>query len=375
MGCVPSRGVTFTDPMAEHTPIHVTKAFMPPLEEYTEHLRRVWASGQLTNQGPAAVELEKLLAERLGVHACLFMANGTLAIQLALRALGVKGRVITTPYSYVATLSSILWENCEPVFVDIDPDTTCIDADAVEAALKNGATAILATHVYGIPCDVERLAELGKSYDARVIYDAAHAFDATYKGKSLLAFGDMATCSFHATKLFHTGEGGCVIAHNEKDAAQLRLLRSFGHIGDEHFQLGINAKASELNAIMGLTVLPHVERLMRERGLVVARYDAALASSPIQRPKAPEGWITNHAYYPVIFRSGEAMLRVKAALEAERIFPRRYFYPSLDALPYVKAHTCPVSRSIAERVLCLPLYPGLAEQDVNRIARLVAGSC
>ena len=260
MGCVPSRGVTFTDPMAEHTPIHVTKAFMPPLEEYTEHLRRVWASGQLTNQGPAAVELEKLLAERLGVHACLFMANGTLAIQLALRALGVKGRVITTPYSYVATLSSILWENCEPVFVDIDPDTTCIDADAVEAALKNGATAILATHVYGIPCDVERLAELGKRYDARVIYDAAHAFDATYKGKSLLAFGDMATCSFHATKLFHTGEGGCVIAHNEKDAAQLRLLRSFGHIGDEHFQLGINAKASELNAAMGLTVLPHVER-------------------------------------------------------------------------------------------------------------------
>ncbi len=358
--------------MSDRTPIHVTKAFVPPLEEYTKQLQRVWASGQLTNQGPLAVELEKLIAERLGVPYCLFMANGTLAIQLAIRALGVKGKVITTPYSYVATLSSILWEHCEPVFVDIDPSTTCIDANAVEAALKNGASAILATHVYGIPCDVERLAELGKHYNAKVIYDAAHAFGATYKGKSLLAYGDMATCSFHATKLFHTGEGGCVIAHNEEASAQLRLLRSFGHIGDEHFQLGINAKASELNAAMGLTVLPHVGRLMRERGQVVAHYDVALASAPIERPQAPEGWVTNHAYYPVIFRSGEAMQRVKSALEAEKVFPRRYFYPSLDTLPYVKAEACPVSRTIAERVLCLPLYPGLAEGDVERIASITA---
>jgi dTDP-4-amino-4,6-dideoxygalactose transaminase len=357
--------------MSDCTPIYVTKAFVPPIEEYTEQLRRIWANGQLTNQGPLALELEQLLAERLGVPHCLFMANGTLAIQLALRALKVKGRVITTPYSYVATLSSILWEHCEPVFVDIDPDTTCIDANAVEAALEDGASAILATHVYGIPCDVERLAELGKHYGAKVIYDAAHAFGATYKGEQLLAYGDMATCSFHATKLFHTGEGGCVIAHNEQDAAQLRLLRSFGHIGDEHFQLGINAKASELNAAMGLTVLPHVERLMSERGQVVAQYDAALASAPIVRPQAPEGWVTNHAYYPVIFRTGEAMQRVKAALEAEKVFPRRYFYPSLDTLPYVKAEACPVSRSIAERVLCLPLYPGLAIVDIDRITGIV----
>jgi dTDP-4-amino-4,6-dideoxygalactose transaminase len=360
--------------MSDRKPINVTKAFVPPLEEYTEQLQRVWASGQLTNQGALAVELERILAERLDVPYCLFMANGTLAIQLAIRALGVKGKVITTPYSYVATLSSILWEHCEPVFVDIDPTTTCIDANVVERALEDGASAILATHVYGLPCDVERLAELGKRYGAKVIYDAAHAFGATYKGKSLLAYGDMATCSFHATKLFHTGEGGCVIAHNEKDAAQLRLLRSFGHIGDEHFQLGINAKASELNAAMGLTVLPHVERLMRERGQVVEQYDAALASSPITRPKAPEGWVTNHAYYPMIFRSGEAMQRVKAALEAEQVFPRRYFYPSLDTLPYVEADACPVSRSIAERVLCLPLYPGLAEGDVERIAQTVVRS-
>ena len=361
--------------MSDRTPIHVTKAFMPPLEEYTEHLRHIWASGQLTNQGAAAVELERLIAERLGVPYCLFMANGTLAIQLAIRALGVKGRVITTAYSYVATLSSILWENCEPVFVDIDPNTTCIDANAVEQALKNGASAILATHVYGIPCAVDRLAELGKRYNAKVIYDAAHAFGATYKGKSLLAYGDMSTCSFHATKLFHTGEGGCVIAHSEKDAAQLRLLRSFGHIGDEHFQLGINAKASELNAAMGLTVLPHVERLMSERGQIVAQYDTALASAPITRPQAPEGWVTNHAYYPVIFRSGEAMQRVKAALEADQVFPRRYFYPSLETLSYVRGDACPLSRSVADRVLCLPLYPGLAQKDVERITELVGRYC
>lgn len=366
------QGATFADPMSDHKPIYVTKAFVPPIEEYAEQLRRIWSTGQLTNQGPLALELEKLLAERLGVPHCLFMANGTLAIQLAIRALGVKGRVITTPYSYVATVSSILWEQCEPVFVDIDPTTTCIDPEAVEHALENGgASAILATHVYGLPCDVERLAELGRRFNVKVIYDAAHAFDATYKGKQLLAYGDMSTCSFHATKLFHTGEGGCVIAHTDEDAAQLRLLRSFGHIGDEHFQLGINAKASELNAAMGLTVLPHVERLKRERGQVVAWYDEALSNAPITRPQAPEGWVTNHAYYPVIFRTGEAMLRVKKALEAEQIFPRRYFYPSLDTLPYVQADACPVSRSVADRVLCLPLYPGLAKHDTDRIAAVV----
>lgn len=369
---LPRQGATFAPPMSAREPIYVTKAFVPPLEEYTTQLRRIWASGQLTNQGPLALELEKLLAERLGVPHCLFMANGTLAIQLAIRALGVKGRVITTPYSYVATVSSILWEHCEPVFVDIDPATTCIDPDAVERALKKGgAAAILATHVYGLPCDVERLAELGRRFNAKVIYDAAHAFDAIYKGEQLLAYGDMATCSFHATKLFHTGEGGCVIAHTDQDAAQLRLLRSFGHIGDEHFQLGINAKASELNAAMGLTVLPHVERLKRERGQVVARYNEGLANAPVTRPQAPEGWTTNHAYYPVIFRSGQAMQRVKSALEAEQIFPRRYFYPSLDALPYVQGDACPVSRSVADRVLCLPLYPGLGQNDVDKIANVI----
>ncbi len=360
--------------MAAVRSINVTKAFVPPLEEYVAQLRRVWETGQLTNQGPAALELEGLIAKELDVSHCILMANGTLAIQLAIRALGVKGRVITTPYSYVATLSSILWEHCEPVFVDIDPNTTCVDVNAVEKELKQGASAVLATHVYGIPCAVEHLAELGHRYGAKVIYDGAHAFGATYKGKSLLSFGDMATCSFHATKLFHTGEGGCVIAHNEKDAAQLRLLRSFGHIGDDHFQLGINAKNSELNAAMGLTVLPYLGQLIQERGSVVALYDRLLASAPLTRPTPPVGAITNHAYYPVLFRDHSSMLRVKAALEAERVFPRRYFHPSLDTLPYVHAVACPKSRSVAERVLCLPLYPDLAASDVERIAGLVLHS-
>lgn len=363
---------TFAVPMPAPKPIHVTKAFVPPLEEYTAQLQRIWASGQLTNQGPLALELEQLLAGRLGVRHCLFMANGTLAIQLAIRALGVQGRVITTPYSYVATVSSILWEHCEPVFVDIEPHTTCIDPDLVERALeKGGISAILATHVYGIPCNVERLAELGRHFGVKVIYDGAHAYGASYKGRALLSYGDMATCSFHATKLFHTAEGGCVVAHTDADAAQLKLLRSFGHIGDEHFQPGMNAKASELNAAMGLTVLPHVERLIRERGQVIACYDEALAGVPITRPQGPADWTTNHAYHPVIFRSGEAMRRVKAALEAGNIFPRRYFYPSLDDLPYVRTEACPISRSVADRVLCLPLYPGLEEGDIGRIAGIV----
>jgi dTDP-4-amino-4,6-dideoxygalactose transaminase len=236
-------------------------------------------------------------------------------------------------------------------------------------------TAILATHVYGIPCDVEAIAAIAAKHGLKVIYDAAHAFGVRYKGRSILAWGDASTLSFHATKLFHTVEGGATILHGEEDDRRLRLLRSFGHIGDEHFALGMNAKMSEVHAAMGMAVLPHVERLIAERAHITATYDQALKGTDITRPSSPEGTEDNHAYYPVVFRDGAARERVFQSLAAQGIHARRYFYPSLDTLPYITdAVPCPISRSMADRVLSLPLYPGLPEAEVARIAAIVRGA-
>jgi Predicted pyridoxal phosphate-dependent enzyme apparently involved in regulation of cell wall biogenesis len=254
-------------------PIHVTRTFLPPREEYDRWLDKVYASHQLTNNGPIHQELEETLRQRFQVPHLRLMANGTLALQLAIRALGVKGKVITTPFSYVATTSAILWEGCEPVFVDIDPKTCCIDPNLIEAAITPDTTAILATHVYGIPCDVEAIDTIAKKHGLKVIYDAAHAFDVKYKGRSILQWGDASTLSFHATKLFHTVEGGAVIVHDEAADARLKLLRSFGHIGDEHFTLGMNAKMSEVHAAMGMAMLPHVTSIILDRRKISAAYN------------------------------------------------------------------------------------------------------
>lgn len=351
-------------------PIHVTKAFLPPEEDYLFWLRKAYASGVLTNNGPIHRELEETLRARFDVPHLRLMANGTLAIQLAIRALGIKGKVITTPFSYVATTSAILWEGCEPVFVDIDPRTCCIDPALIEAAIDADTTAILATHVYGIPCDVEAIDTIAKKHGLKVIYDAAHAFDVQYKGRSILAWGDASTLSFHATKLFHTVEGGAVVLHNETHDHDLRLLRSFGHVGDDHFALGMNAKMSEVHAAMGLAVLPHVPRLIEERKVISDHYDAALAGL-VQRPTCPGGTTYNYSYYPILLRELEARERVLKALTADGVHARRYFYPSLDALPYLRAEFCPVSRDTADRALCLPFYPGLGQEELDRIIRIL----
>ncbi len=350
--------------MAE--PIHVTKTFLPPRAEYDAWLDKVYASHVLTNNGPVHRELEETLRQRFDVPYLKLMANGTLAIQLALRALGVTGKVITTPFSYVATTSALLWEGCEPVFVDIDPKTCCIDPKLIEAAITPDTTAILATHVYGIPCDVEAIDIIAKKHGLKVIYDAAHAFDVEYKGKSILAYGDASTLSFHATKLFHTVEGGAVILHDQETDHRLRLLRSFGHIGDDHFSLGMNAKMSEVHAAMGMAVLPHVPQLVEQRAAVSRRYATRLGAISIESPLPPEGTTFNFGYYPVVLPKG-ARQRVQSALGSMEVFPRRYFYPSLNTLPYVEHTACPVSEDMAERMLCLPLYPELPMSDVDRI--------
>jgi dTDP-4-amino-4,6-dideoxygalactose transaminase len=353
-------------------PIYVTRSFLPPRAEYDAWLDKAYASHVLTNNGPIHRELEETLRARFDVPYLRLMANGTLALQLAIRALGVTGKVITTPFSYVATTSAILWEGCEPVFVDIDPRTCCIDPTLIEAAITPDTTAILATHVYGIPCDVEAIDAIAKRHGLKVIYDAAHAFDVQYKGKSILAYGDASTLSFHATKLFHTVEGGAVVLHDENTTHRLRLLRSFGHIGDEHYCLGMNAKMSEVHAAMGMAVLPHVPRLIQERGQIAKHYTSGLASADLVTPVVPEGTTYNYGYYPVILRDGSVREAVEKDLLGQGIHARRYFFPSLNTLPYVHPSAQPCSESISDRVLCLPFYDGLASDDIDRICTIIS---
>lgn len=352
--------------------LNVTKSYLPPMEEYIRHLERVWRSGWLTNNGELVQELEAQLKEYLGVKHLFLVSNGTIALQLAIKALGLKKEIITTPFSYVATTNAILWEQCVPVFVDIHPSTFCIDVDQIERAITENTEAILAVHVYGLPCDVNRIEQIARKYDLKVIYDAAHAFGTTVDGESIASFGDISTFSFHATKIFHTVEGGAVVTNDDEVARKLFLSRSFGHRDDDYFTLGINGKNSEFHAAMGLCNLPMMNQFIAKRRTLVKEYDAILCSVPLlKRPRLPVEERYNYAYYPVVFPSEIMLLTVKEKLKEKGINTRRYFYPSLNTLPFVDAGSCPHSESIAQRVLCLPLFYELELEDVRAIARLV----
>lgn len=355
--------------------IHVTKTYLPPLEDYVARLKDVWEGGYLTNNGPLSKRLAGDIAEFLGVSHLELVANGTLAIQLAIKALGLQGEVITTPYSYVATTSSILWEGCEPVFVDIEPESFCIDPDLVEAAITERTSAILATHVYGYPCDVEQIGKIAEKHGIKIIYDAAHAFGVRVGGRSILQYGDCSTLSFHATKLFHSAEGGAVVCKDAELANRVYLLKKFGHFGeDQYIDIGINAKMSELHAAMGLCVLPKVGEIIALRKQCFAWYEERLAGCNLIRPAVPAEIDYNYAYFPVVFPTHEIMARVRQALLEAGVSPRRYFYPSLNTLPYLKPELkrdCPVSESIASRVLCLPLYVGLSQDEIGTVCDLI----
>lgn len=352
--------------------IPVTKPFLPPIEEYENYLKGIWERQHLTNQGPLVLELERKLGEFLGLKDVLFLSNGTIAIQIAIKALGLTGEIITTPFSYVATTSSIVWENCKPVFVDIDKDTFNINPKLIEQAITPKTSAILATHVFGNPCDIDAIQQLADKYDLKVIYDAAHCFGTTYKNKSVFAFGDVVTTSFHATKLFHTTEGGAVFSQNEQIIHTMKYMRNFGHNGPEAFQgLGVNGKNSEFHAAMGLCNLNHIEAIMENRKLQSEIYDDMLQNIPFQKPLLNPESVFNFAYYPVVFETHAIMVKVKGALEKEEIFPRRYFYPSLSSLPYVDTFQTPVSDDIANRILCLPLYHLLKESEQFKISETI----
>lgn len=353
--------------------INVTKTYLPPFDEYTTLLKRAWDNAWITNNGELVVALERKLKEYLGTENLLFTSNGTVVLQMALKALKITKEVITTPFSYVATTNAILWEGCHPVFVDIDLKNFCINADKIEDAITENTQAILATHVYGLPCNVEQIQTIAEKYNLKVIYDAAHAFGCIYKGISLLSYGDISTCSFHATKVFHTVEGGCIVSNTEL-SEKLHIMRSFGHRGDEYYGVGINGKNSEFHAAMGLANLPYIQKNISRRKEIHKLYIERLYGMELEFITIDETTTNfNYSYFPVIFPTEQLLLTVKAFLERHEINTRRYFYPSLNTLQYLSStNSCPVSEEISKRILCLPMYPQLENKQVKNIASLIS---
>jgi dTDP-4-amino-4,6-dideoxygalactose transaminase len=352
--------------------INVTSTFFPPIEEYITQIEKVWQSKILTNRGKLTLELEDKLKTYLKVPNLTLMNNGTIPIQIALKILGKGCEVITTPFSYVATTSAIVWENLKPVFVDIDQDYLTIDENKIEEAITEKTKCILATHVFGNPCNIKIIERVAKKYNLLIIYDAAHAFGVKYDNISIFNYGDISTCSFHATKLFHTGEGGALFCNNVQYLEESFYSHNFGHNGPLDFHgLGINGKISELQSAMGLSVLPHFENILNGRKKIVDFYNRTLSFSKYKSMKLRDGTKWNYSYYPIIFENEKALLDVQTKLNTNQIFPRRYFYPSLNLLKFVQSVEMPISESIASRILCLPLSHQIDENILNQICNIV----
>ena len=355
--------------------INVTESFLPPIKDFQKNLERIWKNKWLSNNGELYNELVHKLKSYLDINYVIPMTNGTLPIQIALNYFANEGEVITTPFSYVATTSAIVWEKCRPVFVDIDSEYLTIDETKIEEAITENTTAILATHVFGNPCNIDKINRIAIKYNLRVIYDAAHCFGVKFKGRSIFNFGDVSTCSFHATKLFHTAEGGALFCNDENIKHEINYKHNFGHNGPEkYYGLGINAKMSELQAAMGLSVLDYMEDILKSRINTYEFYNTNLIFKNFKkltiRPKT--NW--NYSYYPLIFDSENDLLVVKSTLEKNNIYPRRYFYPSLEDLPYIKSNKCPIARSISSRILCLPFYANMNTNDIKKITHIINNS-
>lgn len=348
--------------------IPVTKTSLPPIQEYFSMIAGCWENVILTNDGPLVQSMESKLSSFLKAKNFLLTNNGTSALQLAIRALGIKKEIITTPFSYVATTSSILWEHCDPIFVDIDRDSYCIDVNKIEEKITSQTEAILAVHVYGNPSDVKQIQTIADRYQLKVIYDAAHAFGVNLDGVPITNFGDISILSFHATKLFHTLEGGGIVTFSDEIAEKLKLLRAFGHKYDDHFILGINAKMNEFQAAMGLCNIPYITSVRDKRKLISDYYDGELKDfEKVAFLKTNKDVDRNYAYYPIVFASEKICLNAQSFLKEKNIMTRRYFFPSLNTLPYIKYQSCPISEDICSRVLCIPLYSDLSIEDASYI--------
>ena len=354
--------------------IPVTKPFQPPLDELNVHLQDIWKSGIFTNNGPKAQQLELELKKYLGVQDLLFLTNGTIALQLAIKALDLKGDIITTPFSYVATTSSIMWEGCTPVFVDIDKETFNIDHTLIEAQITPKTSAILATHVFGNPCDIDAIDIIAKKHKLKVIYDGAHAFGVTYKGESIFNFGDITTCSTHATKLFHTVEGGFVVSKNKDLMKKITYMRNFGHDGPyEYSEVGINGKNSELHAAVGLVNLKYIDQIIKRRKMIFELYRNRLSNILLFNQKWNNLASNNFSYYPVLFNSEKDLEKCQTVLNEDFIFGRRYFKPSLDSIYNLKEENryCENSNLISNNIFCLPFYYELSEDQIGKVCQIL----
>ena len=361
--------------------VYVTSPLLPPLEEFIPYLEQIWESKFLTNGGQFHQQLEKALAEYLGVeHLCLF-SNGTLALLTALQALRITGEVITTPYSFVATSHSLLWNGLTPVFADIEPVTCNIDPAKIEQLITPTTSAILPVHCYGIPCDVDRIQKIADDWGLKVIYDAAHAFGVKQNGHSILNYGDLSILSFHATKVFNTFEGGAIICPDARMKQRIDYLKNFGFAGETTVVApGINAKMNEVQAAFGLVQMQHIDAALAARKVIYERYCNILSDiNGISVFNAPDNVEWNHAYFPISVETHYPISRdeLYEKLKEQNIYSRRYFYPLISSfsmyrhLPSASSEKLPVAESISQKILCLPIFPDLTNEDQDRIVALI----
>lgn len=363
-------------------PVYVTRPLLPPLESFIPYLEKIWASKQLTNNGPFHRQLEQALCDYLGVDHIALFANGTLALVTALQSLRVGGEVITTPYSFVATAHALLWNGIKPVFVDVEPGTLNMDPAKIEAAITPQTSAILPVHCYGRPCDVTRIQEIADNYGLKLIYDAAHAFGVRANGSSILGHGDLSVLSFHATKVFNTFEGGAIVCHDAKTKRHIDHLKNFGFVDEVTVvAAGINGKMSEINAALGLLQLKGIDEALQRRRAIDVRYRTLLAGvgGVLCLGGGPDD-VTNCSYFPIMVGPDYPLSRdqLYERLKQAGIHARRYFFPLISdlpmyrGLPSARAENLPVAKAAAEQVLCLPIYPDLPFESVDHIADLIA---
>ncbi|WP_338763629.1 DegT/DnrJ/EryC1/StrS family aminotransferase [Massilia sp. METH4] len=366
---------------APRSPVYVTQPALAPLEEFIPYLQQIWDNKILTNGGPFHQQLEQELARYLGVPHLSLFSNGTLALMTAMQSLRITGEVITTPYSFVATAHSLLWNGIKPVFVDIEPDTFNIDPRQIEAAITPQTTAILPVHCYGRPCNVEEIEEIAANYGLKVIYDAAHAFGVQHRGSSVLNHGDLSVLSFHATKVFNTFEGGAIICKDARTKRHIDHLKNFG-FADEVTVVapGINGKMSEVNAAFGLLQLKGIDAVLAARAAVDRRYRTGLRDVPgIECPQVPEETHPNHSYFPILVQPGYPLTRdeLYEKLRAAGFYARRYFYPLISefpmyrGMPSARRDNLPVAMRLSLQVLCLPIYPDLPAERQDALIELI----
>lgn len=350
-------------------PIYVTQPSLAPLDEYVELLKGVWESGILTHNGQLVQKFEKDLAAKLGIENFVAVTNGTVALQMAIKALGLKGEIITTPFTWIATVSAIKWEDCTPVFCDIEPDTLNIDPNKIEELITERTVAIMPVHVFGNPCDVDAIDTIAKKHNLKVIYDAAHAIGSTYNGKSILEYGHISATSLHATKLLNAGEGGGCVTTDKELHEKLKRIRFFGHNDEKDVvEDGFNGKMTEIHAALGLANLTYFDAVLADRKKKYMNYKKKLEDIEFLRFQDLKKGRSNYSYFPVIFDDVELMLKVENRLKDKNIFPRRYFYPSVNKYDKICDYmVVDISENISEKIMCLPLYFDLCEEEIEEV--------